>query len=65
MSKSLTEQWFDWFEERILSEFGMDVKKVAKYQPDVSPLVYCCLHHKRVPVQKREVILSKKIQDSE
>lgn len=65
MSKSLTEQWFDWFEERIFLEFGMDVKKVEKYQPDVAPLVYCCLHHKRVPIQKREVILSKKIQDGE
>jgi hypothetical protein len=61
---TLVEQWFKYFEEKIFQEFGQNVKKIEDYQPDVSPLVYCCLHHKKVPHIKREVILSNEFKSS-
>lgn len=61
---TLVEQWFKYFEEKIFQEFGQNVKEIEGYQPDVSPLVYCCLNHKRVPNTKRQVILSNEFKSS-
>lgn len=61
MINPLSQQWFEYFEKRIHLEFGMNLKEIHGYQPDVAPLVYCCLRHKMVPVKKREVVLSNKL----
>lgn len=58
MNGTLQYSWFDWFRRKILTEFDQDVTMIKDYQPDITPIVYCCLQHKRVMPQKRKVILS-------
>ena len=64
MEKTLQSGWFDIFRKKLMTEFGLDVKKIKNYQPDISPIVYCCLQHRRVTSRPRSVILSKKLQES-
>ena len=47
-----------------MTEFNFDVTKINNYQPDVTPIVYCCLQHRRVKPNRRNVILSKQLQES-
>lgn len=54
----LTKQWFEYFANRILTEFDMDVTQIDDYQRDVAPLVYTALHNRRVLNKPRKVIPS-------
>ena len=64
MEKTLQSDWFDIFRKKLMTEFNLDVRKINNYQPDISPIVYCCLQHRRVTPKPRNVILSKKLQES-
>lgn len=64
MEKTLQSGWFDVFRKKLMADFNLDVRKIKNYQPDISPIVYCCLQHRRVTPKPRNVILSKKLQES-
>ncbi|WP_110685908.1 hypothetical protein [Salinicola aestuarinus] len=64
MEKTLQSGWFDIFKKKLMTEFNLDVRKIQNYQSDISPIVYCCLQHRRVTPKPRNVILSKKLQES-
>lgn len=54
----LTKQWFEYFANRILTEFDMDVTQIDGYQKDIAPFVYTALHNRRVVNKPRKVISS-------
>lgn len=61
----LRSQWFDYFSKKILKDFGIVVSDMENYQPDVSPIVYCCLLNRRVINKKRKIIYSKAFSESD
>lgn len=64
MEKTLQSGWFDIFKRKLEVEFDFDVRSIKNYQPDILPMVYCCLKHRRITPVPRKVILSKKFQES-
>jgi hypothetical protein len=64
MEKTLQSGWFDVFIKKLMDEFKFDVRRIKNYQPDMAPIVYCCLLHRRVAPNPRIVILSKNLQES-
>ncbi len=62
--KPLYLQWSKFFEDKIQTEFNFDKSASKNYQIDAAPLIYCCLHHRRVPVKNWNVVLSKEFLDS-
>lgn len=58
MNGTLQHSWFDWFRKKIYADFNQDVTTIKDYQPDITPIVYCCLQHRRIEPKKRRVILS-------
>ncbi|MCR4509204.1 hypothetical protein NUV66_07790 [Pseudomonas sp. 32.2.56] len=64
MEKTLLSDWFDYFRRKLISEFNLDIKKSENYQPDISPLIYCCIQHKRIAPRKRAILLSNSFKES-
>jgi len=64
MKKTLQSGWFNIFRKKLMTDFNLDVRRIKDYQPDISPIVYCCLKHRRITPRMRSVILSKKLQES-
>ncbi|EBC7384245.1 hypothetical protein C7K91_00100 [Salmonella enterica] len=60
MSRDLMfeQQLFNIFEDKISDEFNINLKTINNYQPDISPIYYCCLLNKRVLHHKRKVLIS-------
>ncbi|MEE5107207.1 hypothetical protein V2J92_21925 [Pseudomonas alliivorans] len=58
MEKLLLSGWFAHFKKKLVSEFNIDIREYENYQPDISPLVYCCIQHKRIVPRKRAIFLS-------
>lgn len=64
MENTLQSDWFKLFRKKLIAEFGFDISELEGYQPDMWPIIYCCLKHRRVSPRARKVILSKKLQES-
>lgn len=65
MEKTLLSGWFDHFKRKLISEFKLDIETIENYQPDISPLVYCCLKHKHILPRKRTILLSNEFKMNE
>ena len=65
MEKVLLSGWFEHFRKKLLSEFKLDIRESEKFQPDLSPLAYCCILHKRITPRERTVLLSNSFNDGE
>lgn len=62
--QSLVKQWCLIYEKRIILEFNINIKEVENYQVDLAPIIYCCLLHRKVPIQKWNIICSQNFTSS-
>ncbi|EPA97792.1 hypothetical protein [Pseudomonas sp. G5(2012)] len=64
MEKTLQSSWFHWFRKKLITEFNLDIRKMKSYQPDIAPIIYCCMQHKRITPRNRTVLLSNEFKNS-
>jgi len=65
VSFTLKHQWAMHFERKIVSEFNLSLDKIENYSTRISPLIYCCLSHRRVKVKKWNIKTSNEFESSE
>lgn len=64
-NESLSTQWFQYFKRKLKDDFKINPEELTDYQLDATPLIYCCLLHRRVPVKSWNIAMSKEFQKSE